>query len=101
MKKNLDKIHHVAIPVKNIARAIDWYEQRFKFEIEYQDDTWALLKFQNTKIAFVMSDEHPAHIAFESDQVEFYGRPILHRDGTRSTYVTDSEDNTVEFLSPE
>ena len=99
MKKNLDKIHHVAIPVKDIARALDWYEERFKFEIEYRDETWALLQFQNIKIAFVLAEEHPAHIAFETDQVEFYGMPKLHRDGTRSTYINDSEDNTVEFLN--
>jgi len=99
MKKDLDKIHHVAIPVKNITRALEWYEERFKFEIEYRDQTWALLQFQNIKVAFVLAEDHPPHIAFETDHVEFYGRPRLHRDGTRSVYITDSEDNTVEFLN--
>lgn len=99
MYKKLEKLHHVAIPVKNIARALNWYEQRFQFEIEYQDKTWALLHFQNIKVAFVKVDEHPPHIAFETDHAEFYGSLQLHRDGTRSTYVIDSEGNTVEFLS--
>jgi catechol 2,3-dioxygenase-like lactoylglutathione lyase family enzyme len=101
INSNLEKMHHVAIPVKNISRAVDWYSERFKCEIEYQDKTWALLKFQNIKLALVKPDQHPPHIAFESDHIEFYGKPKLHRDGTRSTYIRDSEDNTVEYLSPE
>ena len=95
----LDRIHHVAIPVKNISRAVDWYSVRFKCEVEYQDQSWALLAFQNIKLAFVHPEQHPAHIAFESDDLELYGKPKLHRDGTRSVYIKDSEDNEVELLS--
>ncbi|GAB6034708.1 hypothetical protein JCM17795_09100 [Galenea microaerophila] len=43
MTKPLDTIHHTAIQVKNIAHAVTWYTERFASEIEYQDDSWAML----------------------------------------------------------
>ena len=47
----LDHIHHIAIPVPNIAKALEWYTSRFNCEVEYVDETWALLEFANTKLA--------------------------------------------------
>lgn len=46
----LDSIHHVAIAVKNVAEAVVWYRKHFRCEISYQDDTWALLEFDNTRL---------------------------------------------------
>jgi catechol 2,3-dioxygenase-like lactoylglutathione lyase family enzyme len=94
----LDSIHHVAIPVKDISRAVQWYSHRFKCEVEYQDKTWALLKFRNIRVAMVIPEEHPMHLAFESDEIEIYGKAKTHRDGTRSVYIKDSEDNSVELI---
>ena len=102
MKKHqntdLEAIHHVAIAVKSISRAVQWYSHRFKCEVEYQDKTWALLKFRNIKVALVLPVEHPPHLAFESDEIEMYGTAKTHRDGTRSVYIKDSEGNDVEMI---
>ena len=31
----LDAIHHVAIAVSNVAKAVDWYTKHFRCDIEY------------------------------------------------------------------
>ena len=43
--QQLDKIHHVAIVVEDIERAIQWYQSQFKTKLVYADDTWAMLAF--------------------------------------------------------
>ncbi len=43
----LDSLDHVAIPVEDVAAAVDWYTKTFRCEVSYQDDTWAFLKFGN------------------------------------------------------
>lgn len=94
-----DSIHHVAITVEDIPRAIEWYKEHFTFEIAWQDDSWALLTFENTSIALVKPSQHPPHIAFVKESLSQYGVPVPHRDGTASVYIKDSEGNTVEMLS--
>lgn len=51
MTKKLDTIHRTAIQVKDIAKAVTWYLERFACEIEYQDESWAMLKFANISLA--------------------------------------------------
>ena len=51
-------------------------------EVSYQDDTWALLKYENISLALVLPNSHPPHIAFEKDDAHKYGELKLHRDGT-------------------
>ena len=60
----LDEIHHVAIAVSNVAKSVDWYRKHFRCDVEYQDETWALLEFGNTRLALVIPDQHPPHIGF-------------------------------------
>ena len=100
MSDQLDAVHHVAISVKNIAEAVDWYRSTFKCEIEYQDDTWALLKFANTSMALVIPEQHPPHMGFVSDKAASYGELKTHRDGTRSVYISDCSGNAVELMDP-
>ena len=95
----LDAIDHVAVPVQQIAPAVDWYRKTFKCEIAYQDDTWALLKFANMSLALVVPEQHPPHIGLVSDQAESYGTLKVHRDGTRSIYLNDPAGNSVEILA--
>ena len=97
----LDSLHHVAIPVKDVARAVDWYRDNFRCAVDYQDDTWALLGFGNVKLALVLPEQHPPHIAFVHPHPERYGEVRPHRDGTRSSYAEDSEGNFVEMLADE
>ena len=57
----LDNIHHLAIQVNNIDESISWYREKFNLNIKYQDDSWALLEFDNISIALVLKDQHPYH----------------------------------------
>jgi catechol 2,3-dioxygenase-like lactoylglutathione lyase family enzyme len=95
----LDSIDHIAIPVENVATALDWYKKTFNCEVSYQDDTWAFIKFDNIKLALVIPSQHPAHIAFVSPEAEKSGALKLHRDGTRSCYVTDPAGNSIEIMA--
>jgi catechol 2,3-dioxygenase-like lactoylglutathione lyase family enzyme len=98
----LDPIDHIAIPVKNqdsLKATVDWYLSTFKCEVEYQDDTWAFLRFGNIKLAFVIPEQHPAHIAFVSAKAEEFGPLKTHRDGTRSIYIDDPSGNTIEIMA--
>lgn len=101
MTNSLDAIHHVAISVKNIAEAVDWYRTTFRCEIAYQDPTWAFLKFSNMHLALVLPEQHPPHLAVATPQAATYGELKTHRDGTRSVYISDVAGNAVELMDPE
>lgn len=96
---NLDAIDHVAVPVREIASAVEWYRATFKCEISYQDETWALLRFANLSLALVIPEQHPPHIGLVSEDAHLHGELKLHRDGTRSTYIEDPSGNSVEILA--
>ena len=49
----MDKIDHIAIQTTSIKDSVLWYKKMFKCEIEFEDDTWALLKFDNTKLIII------------------------------------------------
>ena len=98
--KNLDALHHVAIQVKDIERALKWYSENFNAETVYFDDTWAMLRFQNIYLALVVPGQHPPHIAIEHEGAERHGALTKHRDGTESIYINDSEGNTLELMKP-
>ena len=94
----MEKIDHIALVVSNVSKAARWYESNRDCKIKYQDDTWALLEFDNIDLALVSASEHPPHIAFEKDDAHKYGELKLHRDGTSSVYVKDPSNNSVEML---
>ena len=58
------------------------------------DESWGYLQFDNIKLALVLKDEHPPHIAFEVDEVE--GK--THRDGSVSKYIDDPSGNKIELI---
>ncbi|MFM7162142.1 MAG: VOC family protein, partial [Planctomycetaceae bacterium] len=93
-------IDHLAIPVNDVAAAVDWYRQNFQCEVKYQDATWALLQFGNLPLAFVIPEQHPPHLAFAHPEAEKYGPLKTHRDGTRSCYIRDPAGNAVELMGP-
>ena len=95
----LDTIHHTATQVKNIAHAVTWYKDSYKCEIEYQDDSWAMLRFSNISLALVLPDQHPYHFAILTDDLTPYGKAVPHRDGTSSVYIKDQDENHVEMLT--
>src|SRR5258708_629937 len=99
VKISLDRMDHVAVPVRNIQNAIEWYRQRFTCHVLYQDETWAMIEFANIKLALVLPSQHPGHLSFISSRAAEFGELSLHRDGTRSVYVTDPDGNSVELLA--
>ena len=49
----MDKIHHVAIQVQDISESVEWYKNNFDVKVSYQDETWAMIDFENTSLALV------------------------------------------------
>ena len=98
MIEKLDEMHHTAIQVQNIAKAVFWYTKHFKCKIEYQDSSWAMLRFSNTSLALVLPDQHPYHVAIVQQDISSHGSISLHRDGTSSVYIKDVDGNNVEML---
>lgn len=97
-KQKLDHIHHIAIPVPDIAKALEWYTSRFNCRVEYVDETWALLEFANAKLALVLPYEHPSHFALSRPDANKFGDLVTHRDGLHSVYITDAFGNSIEIL---
>ena len=99
----LDQLHHVAISVRDpseLKSTVEWYRKNFTVESAYQDDTWALLKFSNISVAFVVPGQHPPHICITREDAEKFGELKTHRDGTRTVYINDPSGNVVEVLKP-
>ena len=94
----MDKIHHIAIQVEDISKSVEWYKKNFEEEVSYQDETWAMIDFENTSLALVMPEVHPFHFAIESEEAENYGELTKHRDGTASIYIRDIDGNNVEMI---
>ncbi|HQU27498.1 MAG: VOC family protein [Nitrospirales bacterium] len=100
-QRTLDYIHHVAIPVPDIAQAVEWYTSRFQCQVKYVDQTWALLNFANSKLALVLPGEHPAHFAISRPDANKFGELVTHRDGLSSVYIHDAFGNSIEVLESE
>jgi catechol 2,3-dioxygenase-like lactoylglutathione lyase family enzyme len=98
---HLDSLDHVAIPVQDVPSSVDWYTRTFHCKVKYQDETWALLDFDNIRLALVIPSQHPAHIGILSGEAGKFGELKTHRDGTRSCYVKDPAGNAVEILDAE
>jgi catechol 2,3-dioxygenase-like lactoylglutathione lyase family enzyme len=97
--EQLDSMDHIAIEVDDVKSAVAWYAERFQCLVGYQDDTWALLKFANIRLALVKRGQHRPHIGFKRPDAEKYGPLKMHRDGTRYVYLEDTAGNVVEFLA--
>lgn len=96
---DLSEIDHIAVPVTDVGAAVDWYRKTFNCTVDYQDSTWALLGFSNIRLALVIPEQHPPHIGFVHSQADSFGALKLHRDGTRSCYITDPAGNSIEVLA--
>ena len=91
------KIDHIGIQVNNISESVDYYKE-YGSEVIYQDDTWAFLQFDNIKLALVVEDQHPYHIAFSVDEIEWEDHIMEHRDGSVSKYIEDPSGNKIEII---
>ena len=98
---------HVAIRVPDVAAAPAWWRQAVPgAEVLYADETWGLLEAGGAKLAFVVAEQHPDHIAFKVSGTEFerlaaeHAATIApHRDGSRSFYVMAPGDHHVEVIA--
>ena len=93
-----DTIDHIAICTDNIEKSVNWYTENFSCDILYQDESRAMIEFDNVKLALVLPDQHPFHFAILKDNVEDYGEPVKHRDGSVSVYIKDRTGNNIEIL---
>lgn len=94
----MDTLHHLAIPTHDVAASVQWYREHTDCIVEYQDATWALLGYANIKLALVVPDQHPPHLAIVREDAARFGPLKQHRDGTRSLYIQDNAGNQVEVL---
>ena len=91
-------LDHVASVVSDIDRSIKWYAEKFdNFKVLYQDETLGMIDIDGAKIAFVLADMHPPHIAIEqkSDVPE---DARMHRDGSYYIYDEDPDGNVIERI---
>ena len=91
-------VDHIAVESRNIAKSVEWYQNKFDCEIKYQDDTWALLKFDNISIALVTPGEHPPHFAVVDPKVASDPKHKMHRDGIAFLYENDPDTNIIEKI---
>ena len=98
MKKTLDIIDHIAIPVSDLKKSLNWYLENFKCKEIYSDDSWAFIEFKNTKLALVSNDEHPPHFAILNNLKKHKKGIVRHRDGSFSKYIKDKDSNFIELI---
>ena len=93
------KIDHIAIQVDDIYEACGWYWAKFGAKMLYHDDTWAILQFDNIKIALVLPNQHKKHLAVEVSPEKYPDLEFKqHRDGSKYYYLEDPWGNCVELI---
>ncbi len=91
-------LDHVAIVVSNIADSIKWYCDKFEdTEIIHQDDTWGMINIDGLRLAMVLRDMHPPHIAICLPGKAPAGVG-MHRDGSKYVYEEDPDGNVIETI---
>ena len=98
---------HVAQQVPDIAEAVDWQLSTVPgSRVLHQDPTWALVESGGAKLAFVLADQHPSHLAFRvgGDELERLAAAngvsiATHRDATRSIYLEGPGSLATEIIA--
>lgn len=114
-------LRHVALWVKNFDETLTFYTELLGMEIEWQPDednyylssghdNLALHRFSGNNFA---KQQHLDHIGFIIDEIEqvdswhaflksqgvsIISQPSTHRDGARSFYCKDPDENTVQMI---
>lgn len=95
-------IDHVAFKVESIPEAVEWYRDTVGAEIEYQDETWAMLNVSGIKLALVLPGTHPNHFAIRCNNLNELpcdDEAIKqHRDGSQYIYLADPYGNAIEWV---
>ncbi len=100
---------HVALVTPDIAGTVAWYVENIPgARVLFQDTTWAFVEAGGTKLAFVVRDQHPNHLAWRVSESELErlaaekGKEVKpHRDGTRSFYLDGPNGQAIEIISYE
>jgi catechol 2,3-dioxygenase-like lactoylglutathione lyase family enzyme len=100
------RFDHIAQVVPDIAAAVAWYQDTLpSVRVLYQDATWAFIEAGGAKIAFVVRDQHPGHLAWRVSNAELetlaerHGKEIKpHRDKTRSFYLEAPGGQAIEII---
>ena len=98
---------HVARVVPDIAEAVQFIVDLIPgSRVLHQDTSWAFVDAAGAKLAFVLRDQHPDHLAWRVGAAELeelaarHGKEIKpHRDGTRSFYVEGPGGQSVEIIT--
>lgn len=100
MKKKATRLDHVALNVSSIQESASWYKENLGAEVLYEDETWAMLKVGDSKLALTVASQHPPHLGFSVDELSDIpcSNPSYHRDGSAYHYVKDPDGNTIEFV---
>jgi hypothetical protein len=101
------RFDHVAQQVPDIAEAVDWQLRTVPGStVLHQDPTWALVESGGARLAFVLADQHPPHLAFRvaDDELERLAEEngatiATHRDATRSIYLQGPGSLATEIIS--
>ncbi|MFN8390043.1 MAG: VOC family protein [Bdellovibrionota bacterium] len=95
----LDSLHHVAVHVSDLPKAIRWYQTSFRCTLVYEDKFQAVLQFANTRLQLVLPSMDPPHLGFMRADAKTLGELRLRPDGSRSTFLADSTGNVIEVLA--
>ena len=95
---SLTHVDHIAIESNNIANSVAWYKDNFRCKVKHQDNTWALLSFENIQIALVTPGQHPPHFAVVDKTVATKHNKKTHRDGIHYIYEKDPDNNVIEKI---
>jgi catechol 2,3-dioxygenase-like lactoylglutathione lyase family enzyme len=101
------RFDHVAQQVPDIGQAIDWWRETVPGTVVlHQDDSWGFVEAGGVRIAFVLRDQHPSHLAWRVGWEDLdacaakHGAEIAeHRDRTRSFYVEAPGGTRVEIIA--
>ncbi len=111
----LARLGHVAVCVKDVDRAVEFY-LALGMTVAWKDEDWAFVKAGDDGLAllgpkysaagphfgFVLDDEVALERYYAQLQAEDATTTTIHahRDGTSSFYAKDPDGNTFEFLAP-
>ena len=103
-------LHHVAIRVKDMDRAVSYY-MSLGFHCEWESDDWSYFEegiallgpgYNRAEPHFSLFLESHDELKKKWKELMDKGysccRPHRHRDGTVSFYTTDPEGNQLEFI---
>jgi len=98
MEERLDRVHHVAVTVADLKKAIQWYQTSFFCTVAYEDERQAVLQFENIRVLLLLPSHEPTHLAFYRKDAKLFGELRKQRDGGQQTVIADPTGNMVKLV---